>query len=91
MAYFHRDGFHFEALGTHFQAHHTGLAVQGLVLVEDEVAHAVIDLVAAIVLDSLEGVGVVAHEHIGTSQNKHVGIVTLTENGLQLMLLPPME
>ena len=91
MAYFHRDGFHFEAVLAYLQTHHAGLAVQRLVLVEDEVAHAVIDLVAAIVLDSLEGVGVVAHEHIGTRQHEHVGIVTLTENGLQLMLLPPME
>ena len=45
MAYFHRDGLHFEAVLTHFQTYHTGLAVQGFVLVEDEVAHAVIDLV----------------------------------------------
>ena len=91
MAYFHRDAFHFEAVAAHSQTHHAGLAVQGFVLVEDEVAHAVIDLVAAVVLDGLEGVGVMAHEHIGTRQHEHVGIVTLTENGLQLMLLPPME
>ena len=91
MAYFHRDGLHFETVLTHFQTHHTGLAVQGLVLVEDEVAHAVIDLVAAVFLDGLEGVGMVAHEHVGTSQNEHMGIVPLAENGLLLMLLPPME
>ena len=82
MAYFHRDGFHFEAVAAHSQTHHAGLAVQGLVLVEDEVAHAVIDLMAAVFLDGLEGVGVVTHEHIGASQNKHVGIVPLTEYGL---------
>ena len=53
MAYFHRDGFHFEAVAAHSQTHHAGLAVQRLVLVEDEVAHAVVDLVAAVVLDGL--------------------------------------
>ena len=82
MAYFHRDGLHFEAVLTHFQTYHTGLAVQGFVLVEDEVAHAVIDLMAAVFLDGLESMGVVTHEHVCTSQNEHVGIVTLTENGL---------
>ena len=91
MAYFHRNGLHFEAVLTHFQAHHTGLAVQGFVLVEDEVAYAVIDFVAAVFLDGLEGVGMVAHEHVSTSQNEHMGIVPLAENGLLLMLLPPVE
>ena len=91
MAYFHRDGLHFEAVAAHFQTYHTGLAVQGLVLVENEVTHAVIDLMATVFLDGLEGVGVVTHEHVGTCQNEHVGIVPLTENGLQLMLLSPME
>ena len=91
MAYFHGDGLHFETVATHSQAHHTSLAVQGFVLVEDEVAHAVIDLMTAVFLDGLEGVGVVTHEHVGTSQYEHVGIVPLTENRLQLMLLPPME
>ena len=91
MAYFHWDGLHFEAVLTHFQTYHTGLAVQGFVLVEDEVAHAVIDLVAAVVLDGLEGVGVMAHEHVGSCQNELVGVVSLTENGLQRMFLPPVE
>ena len=82
MAYFHWDGLHLEAVVSHFQAHHTGLAVQGFVLVEDEVAHAVIDLMTTVVLDGLEGVGMVAHEHVSPSQYEHVGVVTLTGNGL---------
>ena len=82
MAYFHGDGLHFETVTPHSQPYHTGLAVQGFVLVEDEVAHAVIDLSAAIVFDGLEGVGMVAHKHVGTSHHEHVGVVTLTEYGL---------
>jgi hypothetical protein len=82
MAYFYRDGLHIEAVLAYLQAHHTGLAVQGFVLVEDEIAHAVIDLMTTVVLDGLEGVGMVAHEHVSPSQDEHVGVVTLTGNGL---------
>ena len=46
---------------------------------------------AAVFLDGLESMGVVTYEQVSTRQHEHVGIVTLTENGLQLMLLPPME
>ena len=91
MAYFHWDGLHFETVLAHFQTHHTGLAVQWFVLVEDEVAHAVIDLVTTVVLDGLESVGMVTHEHVGTCQHEHVGVMSLAENGLQRMLLPPVE
>ena len=82
MAYFHGDGLHFETVATHSQPNHTGLVVQGLVLVEDEVANAVVDLTTTVVLDGLEGVGMMAHEHVGTSHHEHVGVVTLTEHGL---------
>ena len=82
MAYFHGDGLHFETVATHSQPYHTGLAVQGFVLVEDEVANAVVDLTTTIVLDGLESVGMVAHEHVGTSHYKHMGVVPLTEYGL---------
>ena len=82
MAYFHRDGLHFEAVLTHFQTYHTGLAVQGFVLVEDKVAHAVIDLVAAVVLDGLEGVCMMAHQHVGTCQNQLVSLEALARHRL---------
>ena len=62
MAYFHWDGLHLEAVLAHFQAHHTSLTVQGFLLVEDEIAHAVVDGMTAVVLDGLEGVGMVADE-----------------------------
>ena len=91
MAYFHRDGFHVEAVVTHFQPHYTGLAVQRFGLVEDEVADAVIDMMATIVLDGLEGVGMVAYEHVGTCQYEHVGIVFLTGYRLQFVFCAPME
>ena len=33
----------------------------------------------------------VTHEHVGTCQHEHVGVMSLAENGLQRMLLPPVE
>ena len=90
MANFHRDGFHVKTVATHSQPHHTGLAVQRLGLVEDEVADAVVYFMATIVLDGLEGVGMMAYEHIGTSQYEHVGIVLLTWYGLQFVLCAPV-
>ena len=91
MAYFHGDGLHFETVATHSQPNHTGLAVQGFVLVEYEIAHTVIDLMTAVFLYGLEGVGVVTHKYVGTSQYEHVGIVALTGYGLQFVLCTPVE
>ena len=89
--YFYWDGFRFKAVAADSQAHHAGLAVQGLGLVEDEVTHAVIDGMALELLDGLECVGMVADEYIGSCQTEHVGIMPLTGYGLCLVLCSPVE
>ena len=91
MAYLNWQGLDAETVGGDAQSHHRGTGVEGLRLVEDEVADAVVDLSAAIVLDTLQGMGMVAHEHVGAGMHEHVGIMALAGYGLQLVLLTPME
>ena len=67
------------------------MAIDGLVLVEDEVANAVVDLLTTIVLDGLEGVGVVADQDVGTCLNQLVGFQSLTGYGFQGVLTAPMQ
>ena len=46
------------------------MGVDGILLVEDEVADAVVDSVAVVILDGLQGMGVVADER---SEERRVG------------------
>ena len=57
-----------------FNFHHAGLAVQGLLLVEDEVANAIVDIATFVVLNGLQRVGVVTNQRIGTGINQPMGL-----------------
>ena len=91
LANLYRDGLNVEAVLLHVDAHHAGTRIQRAVLVEDEVADAVLDAVPAKVLNGLQCVGVVAHQQVGTGQNELVGINTLTGYGLQRVLAAPVQ
>lgn len=79
-AYFHRDSLCFHAIFPDMQTHDTGFRIKGFLLVENEVAYAVINLVTMKIFDGLQGVGMMTHQHIGTCHNEHVGIVALEWN-----------
>ena len=68
-----------------------GLGVDGLLLVEDEVADAIIDVVPAIALDGLQGVGVMTDEGVGTGIDQSVGLQSLTGHGVLGMLATPVQ
>ena len=91
MADFYRDGFYNEIILFYLQLDDAGATVDGLVLVEDEVANAVIDLLTSEIFDSLEGVGVMAYQDIGASLYQLVGLQSLTGYWLQGMFATPME
>ena len=74
-----------------FQADHAGAGVDGALLVEDEVADAVVDAVAVIVLDGLQGVGVVADKHVGAGINELAGFLPLLGNGFQGVFSAPVK
>ena len=82
---------HIKAVGADSQSHHTGLAVQGTLLVEDEVAYTEIDLMAMVILDGLPCVGVMTHEHVGTGIDQLVSLKALTGYWLQRMFAPPVQ
>ena len=90
-AYFYRDGFHGEVVPADFQAYYAGAAVEGLGLVEDEIADAVVDLTATEVLDGLQGMGMVTHQDVGTRHDELMGLHTLTGNGLEGVFCTPMK
>ena len=87
----YRDGFHGEAVPADFQAHHAGAAVQGLGLVEDEVADAIVDFSASIILNGLQGVGVMTHQHVGPRIYQPTGFQPLAGHGLQCVLTAPVQ
>ena len=74
-----------------FQADHAGAGVDGTLLVEDEVADAVIDAVAVVVLDGLEGMGVMADEDVGTGINQLAGFLALLWNWFQGVFSAPVK
>ena len=87
---FYRDGFYDEIVFFDAETYDTGSAVQGLLLIEDEVADAVVDFSTVIVFNGLKGVGMMTDKHIGTCQNELMGFQPLTGNGLQGMLTAPV-
>ena len=68
-----------------------GTGVDGLVLVEDEIADAVIDRTTTIFLYGLQCVGVVTNECVSTSINQLVRFFPLSDSGTCLMFPPPMK
>ena len=51
-------------------------------LVEDEIAHAVVDLMVAKILDGLQGVCMVTNQHVGSCPNQLAGRPALAVDGL---------
>ena len=88
---FQRHGLCLDIIGSNAEAHHAGAAVEGVGLVEDEVANAVVDGMPVIVLDSLQGVGMVAYERVGPRSYQGVGLQALAGHGLQGVLAAPVE
>ena len=74
VSYLDGDGCGDEAVFGNDDLHHAGFAVQGLLLVEDEVADAVVDSLALKGLDGLQGVGVVADKGVGTGFDQTSGL-----------------
>ena len=68
-----------------------GLAVDGVLGVEDEVANAVVDFVATVLLDGLQGVGVVADEDVGSGVDERVGLHPLLRYGPEAVFFSPMQ
>ena len=91
FADFHGNRLYQGGFSRDFQADHAGPGVDGALLVEDEVADAVVDAVAVVILDGLQGVGVMADEHVGSGINQLAGLLALLGNGLQGMFAAPME
>ena len=91
MADFYRDGFNDEIILFYLQSDHAGTAVQGFVLVEDEVANAVVDLLASEIFDGLLGVGMVAYQDVSTCLYQLVSLPSLMGYGLQRVFTTPME
>ena len=73
------------------KAYHAGTGVQGFVLVEDEVANAVVDLLASEIFDGLLGVGMVTNQDIGTSLYQLMSLQSLTWNGFKRVFATPMQ
>ena len=91
MADIHGNGLRCHAVTADLQPDDAGSAVNGLRLVEDEIADAVEDLVTAEVLDGLEAVGVVADKDVGTGKDELVGLMTLKGYRLKRVLAAPVE
>ena len=71
--------------------HHACLRVDRFLLVEDEVADAVIDGFPFVLFDGLHGMGVMANQGIGTGVNQLMGLPALLGCRLQGMLCSPMQ
>ena len=74
-----------------FQADHAGAGVNGFLLVEDEVADAVVDAVAVVVLDALQGMGMMADKNVGSGINQLAGFLALLGNGFQGVFSSPVK
>ncbi len=88
---FHGNHLYFGGFPRDFQADHAGAGVDGALLVEDEVADAVVDAVAVVILDGLQGVGVMADEDVGSGINQLAGLLALLGNGFQSVLSSPVK
>ena len=71
--------------------HHASTGIEGTLLVEDEVADAVVDGTALVVLDGLKGMRMVADEGVGTSVYQRTGLKALLGDGLEGMLPTPVQ
>ena len=85
------DGRGLDVVFADFYLYYAGFAVQGFLLIEDEIADAVVDVVATIVLYALQGVSVMADQGISTGINDTVGLQTLAWYRLQGMFCSPVE
>ena len=79
-----------EAVRRDLHRDHAGAGVERTVLVEDEVADAVIDGSSAIVFDGLQGVRMMADDEVGTGIHQTAGETTLQGLGSLMMLPSPM-
>lgn len=91
LADFHGNRLYMGGFPRDFQADHAGAGVDGLLLVEDEVADAVINAVTVVILDGLQGMGVVADEHVGSGINQLAGLLALLGNGFQGVFSAPVK
>ena len=76
------NGCCYDAVFGYFNFYDAGFAVDGLLLVEDEIADAIVDGLASVVLNGLQRVGVVTYQSISTGSNQAVGIQSLIGHGL---------
>ena len=88
---FDGNGFCFDIVGCHFQSYDAGFAVNGFGLVEDEIAHTVVDLVVAKIFDGLQGVCVVTNQHVGSCIDELMGFHALARNRLQRVFPAPVQ
>ena len=91
MTDIHGDGLCRHVVTADLQPDNTGPAVDGLRLVEDEIADAVEYIVAVEILDGLETVGMVADEDVGSGKDELVGLVTLKGHRLERVIATPEE
>ena len=71
------NGVDFDIVFRDAQAHDAGPRVERLLLVEDEIADAVVNGLALVGLGGLQGMGVVADEDVGSGINDGVGFEPL--------------
>ena len=79
-----------EAVGGDVDSNDSSTAVDGLFLVEDEIAEAVVDTVSAVFFNRLQGVGVVSDDEVGTCIDDTAGEDTLLTDGFQMVFPAPM-
>ena len=89
--YLYRECFYFQVILFYVQLNHTSLAVDGFLLVKDEVADAVVDVFTLVGLNGLQGVGMVAYQHIGTRIDELAGLQSLSRHGLHGVFTTPVE
>lgn len=90
ITYFYWYCLCFYIVAAHFQFHNTCFGVQWFVLVEDKVAHAVVDFLAMKIFDGLQRVSVMTYQYVGSGAYQLVGIPTLTAHRLQRVFAAPV-
>ncbi len=76
--------------GGNVEFYDAGTGIYGLVLVEDEIADAVIDRTTTVFLYGLQCMGVVTNKCIGSCVNQLVCLLTLSDSEGRLMLPSPL-
>ena len=90
VSYFNRNRLYLNRVMGNFNLYHTSLCVDGVGLVEDKVAYAVVDGLTLVVFYRLQSVSMVSNDDISTCVYDGMCLASLTDGWLQLVLYTPV-